>query len=236
MKCKFTLTIAIALCSLTYTQAQQALHYAALNQSIIKPEAQSNTPGFGVFMTMESMRYDDSKKDLAIQVTIEQPVCEGQKGVVALINPSGANWQYKVMSKKGDFIGEGAVGYNRRIGDLEPGNYFVQFTLPDGTSAIDEFKVKEAKGIQVALETHPENKYVSGASLSFTGLSNGANEFVWDFGDGSPLVYGNLSVSHTYATPGNYTVQFTANNFDCQETVQKEITISGPVAFDKSEY
>ncbi|MCB0820609.1 MAG: PKD domain-containing protein [Bacteroidetes bacterium] len=233
---KLYLTLAISTYFIASGTAQQAIHYAALNQSVIQAESAQSSDGFAVFMTMESMMYDENKKDLAVRVTIEQPVCTGQKGVLALVNPSGANWQYKVMDKKGNFIGEGAVGYNRRIGELAPGAYFVQFTLPDGTSAIDEFKVKEAKGIQVALEAHPENKYVSGGTLSFTGLSDGANEFAWDFGDGSPIVYGKPSVEHTYATPGSYTVKFTANNFDCQDTAEYELKISGPVAFDKSEY
>jgi hypothetical protein len=236
MKMKLYLTLTIGILIRVHLHAQQALHYAALSQSLIQNEASASVAGFGIFMTMESMLYDEEKKGLAVTVNIEQPVCEGQKGVLALVNPSGAKWQYKILDKKGAFIGEGAVGYNRRIGDLEPGNYFVHFTLPDGTSAIDEFKIKNAKGLQASLEAHPENKYVTGAELSFTGLSNGASEFAWDFGDGSPLVYGKLSVSHTYNIPGSYTVTFTANNFDCQESSHYEVKISGPVAFDKSEY
>jgi hypothetical protein len=236
MKMKIYLTLAIGILLRMNLNAQQALHYAALSQSLIHNEASASVAGFGIFMTMESMLYDEEKRELAVKVNIEQPVCDGQKGTIAFVNPSGAKWQYKILDKQGTFIGEGAVGYNRKIGELEPGSYFVHFTLPDGTSAIDEFKIKSAKGLQASLEVHPDNKYVSGGELSFTGLSNGANEFAWDFGDGSPMVYGKLSVSHTYHAPGSYLVTFTANNWDCQESFQYEVKISGPVAFDKSEY
>lgn len=235
MKKKFYLSTFLFVLLATGLNAQLAMHYAALNQSVISPDSKS-TKGFGTFRTMESLSFDEDKKGLAVKVAIEQPVCEGQKGVLALINPSGAEWQYNVMDKQGRLIGQGQVGYNRRIGELEPGAYFVQFTMPDGTSALDEFKIREADGMKVSIEPHPNNKYNVGTELTFTGISDGANEFVWDFGDGTPLVYGTTSVKHVYATPGNYSVKFTANNWDCQKSNVHELSITGPVAFEEGEY
>lgn len=216
-------------------KAQGPLHYAALHQSVILDAGKSG-PSFGTFRTMESLSYDSEKSTLEVSVKIEQPLCEGQTGTIALVNPSGADWTYKVIDKKGSFVAEGAVGYNRRIGELNPGSYFLQFTLPDGTSALDEFSIKQPDGIQASIEKNPSNRYLSASELQFTGISNGASEFVWDFGDGSALVYGQTAVTHTYTKPGNYTISYTVNNFDCQEVAKTEISISGPVAFDKSEY
>ncbi|MEX1188451.1 MAG: PKD domain-containing protein [Bacteroidia bacterium] len=235
MKNKFYLSALLIGIISTSSEAQIAMHYAALNQSVIQRGGEKSE-GFGTFRTMESISFDEEKKALAVKVTVEQPVCDGQKGVLGLINPSGADWQYNVMDKQGKLIGKGEVGYNRRIGDLEPGAYFVQFTLPDGTSAMDEFKINQAEGIQVALEAHPDNKYSIGSEVSFIGKSEGASEFVWDFGDGSPLVYGSNNVKHSYSIPGKFEVKFTANNWDCQESESYTISISGPVAFEESEY
>ena len=185
---------------------------------------------------MESLSFDEKTASLAVTVKVIQPICSGQNGSLALVNASGANWTYKVMSKKGSFVGEGAVGYNRKVSELKPDVYLVQFTLPDGTSAIDEFTIRQPEGIKVSIEKNHANKYLPSNELGFVGMSSGANEFVWDFGDGSALVYGQASVKHKYSNPGKYQVKFTANNWDCQESATEEITITGPVAYDKSEY
>jgi hypothetical protein len=231
----YYLTVGFLLSGFSFLQAQQSIQYAALSQSVVKNEA-NYSQSFATFRTMESLAYEEKTASLAVTVKIIQPVCAGQKGSLALVNPSGANWSYKVMSKKGSFVGEGAVGYNRKVGELTPDIYLVQFTLPDGTSAIDEFTIRQPEGINVSIEKNHTNKYVASNELNFVGISSGANEFVWDFGDGSALEYGHTSATHKYLKPGTYLLKFTANNWDCQESTEQEITISGPVAIDKSEY
>jgi hypothetical protein len=231
----YAIALGIFISGICHLNAQQSIQYAALSQSVIKTETAS-VQNFGTFRTMESMAFDEEKSGLAVGVKIIQPICEGQPGSLSLTNPSGAQWTYKVMNKKGGFIGEGAVGYDRKIGELNPGVYFVHFTLPDGTSAIDEFTIHQPEGINVSIEKDHSNKYVSSGKLNFIGVSSGANEFVWDFGDGSPLVYGQASVSHVYHTPGKYTIKYTVNNWDCQKSASEQINITGPVAFEKSEY
>jgi PKD repeat protein len=231
----YYLTVGFLLNGFSFLHAQQSIQYAALSQSVVKNEA-NYAQNFGTFRTMESLAYEEKTASLAVTVKVIQPICSGQKGSLALVNPSGADWTYKVMSKKGSFVGEGAVGYNRKVGELNPDVYLVQFTLPDGTSAIDEFTIRQPEGIKVSIEKNHTNKYLASNELSFVGISSGANEFVWDFGDGSALQYGHASTTHKYSKPGTYHVKFTANNWDCQESAEEEITISGPVAFDKSEY
>lgn len=215
--------------------AQPALHFAALGQSVIE-DHENSQENFGVFRTMESMSFDEDRKSMAVKIDIEQPICEGQAGVLSLINPSGLDWTYKVLSKQGAFVAEGKVGYNRRIGELNPGSFFIQFTLPDGSSAMDEFRVKEAEGLSASLEPHPDNSYVCGNEVVFTGISAGASEFTWDMGDGSRPISGSSTVHHTYAKPGNYEVTFTVNNWDCQEAVKYNVSINGPIAFEEGEY
>lgn len=231
----YSVALGILLSGMCHVKAQQSMQYAALSQSVIHTE-ENYSQNFGTFRTMESLAFDEEKSSLAVGVKIIQPVCAGQPGSLALSNPSGAQWSYKIMNKKGGFIGEGAVGYDRKINELKPGVYFVQFTLPDGTSAMDEFTIRQPEGIQVSIEKDHQNKYVASGKLSFIGVSSGANEFVWDFGDNSPLVYGQASVSHVYHKPGKYTVKFTANNWDCQESASVTIEITGPVAFEKTDY
>jgi hypothetical protein len=72
-----------------FLNAQTGLHYAALGQSVIE-DKENHQENFGVFRTMESYSFDEERKSLAVKVSIEQPICDSQSGVLALINPSGA--------------------------------------------------------------------------------------------------------------------------------------------------
>ena len=49
-------------------------------------------------------------------------------------------------------------------------------------------------------------------TFTFTNLSNGANGYLWDFGDGSSSTF--PSPTHTYSEPGTYTVRLTASDPD----------------------
>lgn len=63
--------------------------------------------------------------------------------------------------------------------------------------------------------------------FSQTNQSSGANEFIWDFGDGSPTIRTgdvNAPIQHTYTTAGDYTVTLTATN-GCS-TVSSTATIT----------
>ncbi|RYF85623.1 MAG: PKD domain-containing protein, partial [Chitinophagaceae bacterium] len=56
------------------------------------------------------------------------------------------------------------------------------------------------------------------ATVNFTNQTPGSGSVVWDFGDGATSTQNNPS--HTYTTPGNYTVSLTATNVaGCSETI-----------------
>jgi hypothetical protein len=224
----------LSLIGLSLTHAQNSAKMAALNQSVVAIQG-SATASCGTFRTMESLKYTDGGDARVVQVKIEQPVCDKQQGILAMINPSGADWKYKVIKKDGDIICEGLVGYNRRVGSLETGNYLIQFTLPDGTSAVDEFTVRAPKGMNTKLELAQSNLYMSGNELRFSASGDSGLEYSWDFGDGSKPIYGVNEISHKYSKPGAYTVSLVASNFDCTSNISQQITITGPVVSEVSD-
>lgn len=77
----------------------------------------------------------------------------------------------------------------------------------------------------------------SGDIVSFS-LTNtgGVIDVVWDFGDGTPTVQGNLTPTHIYANAGNYNVSVIVTTIDEIVTLTKNVTIfetptvSSPVA------
>ncbi len=219
---------------LSQTQAQSSAKIAALNQSIVAIQGTSKA-SCGTFRTMESLKYTDGGDARVVQVKIEQPVCDKQQGILAMINPSGADWKYKVIKKEGDIVCEGLVGYNRRVGSLEKGNYLIQFTLPDGTSAVDEFTVRAPIGLNSKIELAQSNQYMSGNELLFSASGDNGLEYSWDFGDGSKPVYGVKEINHQYSKPGAYTITLVASNFDCTSNVSQQITITGPIVSEVSD-
>ncbi len=224
----------ISLISVQYSSAQYSPKLAALNQSVVAIQG-SKTASCGTFRTMESMKYTDGGDARVVQVKVEQPICDKQQGVLALLNPSGADWKYKVIRKEGTIVSEGLVGYNRRIGSLETGSYLIQFTLPDGTSAVDEFTVIKPNAMMSSIEMSNKNQYLSGNELSFTAISESGAEYIWDFGDGTQPIYGEKQVNHKYSKPGIYSIVLTANNFDCTSIVTKQVIVTGPIAQGDSE-
>jgi hypothetical protein len=216
------------------TFAQSNIKYQALNQSVVSIQNSSNSP-FGTFRTMEMLQYSEGFENKVIQIKIEQPLCDQQLGVLAMVNPSGADWKYKILRKEGDLISEGKVGYDRRIGSLKAGNYFINFTLPDGTSTMDEFTVRSPKGVQVEVALAKTNQYTTGKDIKIKASSDFATEYVWNFGDGSQAEIGAESATHSYAKPGSYTLTVEATNFDCSSTMVKQIEITGPTASTQSE-
>ena len=214
--------------------AQSSIKFQALNQSVVSTQ-QSGNSSFGTFRTMESLQYTEGGDNRANQIKIEQPLCDLQLGVLAMVNPSGADWKYKILRKEGDLISEGKVGYDRRIGSLKAGNYLINFTLPDGTSTIDEFVVRSPKGVEIELALAKTNQYTIGKDIKIKASSDFATEYVWHFGDDSKPEIGDETATHSYAKPGIYTVTVEATNFDCSSTLVKQIKITGPTASTQTE-
>ncbi len=92
----------------------------------------------------------------------------------------------------------------------------------------------------VTVNTAPTASFTSnslGGQVAFTNTSSNADEFKWDFGDGSPTSSEENPV-HTYTADGTYTVTLTTSN-ECGETVTTStvvVSVSGaPVAFFTAE-
>lgn len=205
----------------------------ALVASSIKQESGAD-PNFAVFRTMESVRHGMLPGYRGVQVRVEQPICEGQSGSIALVNESGEAWKYKIIDRNGPLIQEGDVGYNRKVGKLNTGAYLIQFTLANGTSVIDEFNIRRGKGLQASISIDAPVAF-SDQKIKISGESQGATEFTWDFGDGITS-YGDNTVEHAYQTPGTYTITMVANNFDCKAEATTNLTVAGqPAAVEKGE-
>lgn len=63
-------------------------------------------------------------------------------------------------------------------------------------------------------------------SANFTNSTQGANAFLWDFGDGNTS--SQISPTHTYANPGTYTVCLISSNNCGNDTLCQALTVTCP--------
>lgn len=67
-------------------------------------------------------------------------------------------------------------------------------------------------------------------SVDFSNFSSDADSYIWDFGDGNTQPTNSLNgVSHTYTTPGVYTVTLTASNGICYDVWTIEVEVIPPM-------
>ena len=106
------------------------------------------------------------------------------------------------------------------------GTYTVRFTSKDGCVKDASNTIRLDVLLKPVLAFSINSRCIAtpvNFSNSSTFASSGGISWLWDFGDGSSS--NNLTATHTYAVPGNFTVVLTANNASCPNlTTQKAIT------------
>jgi len=83
-----------------------------------------------------------------------------------------------------------------------------------------------SKKLPVADFGFSPNGGYSPCTVQFTSKSTLANDFIWDFGDGSTSIAENPS--HVFSQPGTYTITLKVKNSDGQNQKSSQITIKKP--------
>lgn len=101
----------------------------------------------------------------------------------------------------------------------QPGNFDVELRL---FSAFGEQLAQSANRVTVYARPVPAFSYTAdGLTLTFSNQSALANNFVWNFGDGSSS--NEASPVHTFPAPGLYQVTLNATNPNCSRSVTQSI-------------
>lgn len=225
---------------LTLTSLLAAISISVYGQTAnakVRALIESSTPGndqgkniSGTYQSMEEIRYGSVPGLKGVQLRLEQPVCAGQSGSLWLVNETGEPWNYKVIDRKGPLVTEGATGYNRRIGNLAPGNYIIQFIHAKGLSVLDNFTVIEGKEIEIDVTAAPVLAEQNANIVKFHVTSYTGMDYEWDFGDGQ-FTFNENEVEHAFQAPGTYTVKCAVGNFDCRTEKKLDVIIHGPATF-----
>jgi PKD repeat protein len=98
------------------------------------------------------------------------------------------------------------------------------YSVPDtGFRATTPFPTPTPSGGLTAAFTFLPNAPIAGRQVQFTDTSTGATSWQWTFGDGQGSTAQNPS--HTYATPGAYTVTLRVSNAVGSSQTSKSITV-----------
>jgi PKD repeat protein len=143
-------------------------------------------------------------------------------------------------------FGDGTTAYRRDGGDTiehiyeNPGTYAVSLT---GTGSLGSSTKSKTGYIYVGntsaplqAEFRPSNFNARNGpvplTLTFTDMSTGSiSTRLWDFGDGTTST--STSPSHTYSTPGIYTVKLTVTDAKGNTSTETKENIIRPVVFEK---
>lgn len=80
-------------------------------------------------------------------------------------------------------------------------------------------------GLTAAFATNTDTVILSGlANVELTNNSQNATQYLWDFGDGTPLDP-TVDPIHPYIDPGTYTITLTAINYNCTTSTSQSITV-----------
>lgn len=149
-------------------------------------------------------------------------------GKILLLNPNNDAVQVDVRNSEGvqvaslpAFTGEALVN------NLSAGNYALTFNYGGGNSVESNIAVPSAGSVQsVSVVASSSEVSIADAIIEFQGSANGASQYIWNFGDGSEEVTGDMNPVHAYMAPGTYTVTFTALNANgCGATTTATIRV-----------
>jgi hypothetical protein len=147
--------------------------------------------------------------------------------IVFMIRSIEPQWNAEVLLNSIPLTSFSCSGSDTLLTGLSAGNYTVIYNI-DGFIN-DTCLITISSPAQIIADALPASfSTQAGEALMFTNLSTGATHYLWNFGDGN-LDTTSASPSHTFTSPGNYTVTLTAYNASsCSETFTMVITVNPP--------
>jgi hypothetical protein len=146
-------------------------------------------------------------------------------GSIAIEQAGTAAWQYAISNAQGTTISTGTVNSNSpAMVQVPQGAYTLSLTDNSGYNVTKNVLVSGTSPITASMTASASSAEVQEA-LQFNNTTANAASTSWSFGDGTQS--SDANATHTYNTPGVYTVTLTVTNTDgCQSTASQVITVS----------
>jgi PKD repeat protein len=160
-----------------------------------------------------------------VQIAMQNSSCD-EKGVISVIQPGTANWNYIITNANNVTVATGVLNQSSPVNvSADAGTYTIQLVDNNNYTVT---KVIQVSGAPVAIASFnaPANASAQ-TTVSFTSTSQNAVQFTWYFSDGG-IVSGVSDATYTFNAPGTYTVMLEITNAaGCTSSITKTIIITG---------
>lgn len=160
----------------------------------------------------------DNAAPTITSISITQPVCEGDSGIVTIHTSGGA------LPLEYSLDGGATWQNDSSFSSLAPGNYTFTVNSANNCSVDSTITINAPAPLSASFTASPPNG-VDPLDVLFTNTSVGATSYEWWFGDGD-----STSVSdpnHIYSPKGQYIVTLVASNGLCTDTATMLIDVYG---------
>ncbi|TVR80243.1 MAG: T9SS C-terminal target domain-containing protein [Chitinophagaceae bacterium] len=157
-----------------------------------------------------------------ISLETEKAGCAGENGRIILTDLSG-NWEFSLKDEDANPIASGDIdGLVSKA--IASGNYVIEFIHESGYTTSETIVIGEKAQVHSVFTLSSDEIY-TGEEVYFNNASTGANQYIWDMGDGNQLFEEN-DFTYGYAAPGYYEISLIAKNADCVSESYQQLKVS----------
>lgn len=151
--------------------------------------------------------------------------CNGMNdGLININNPGNSDWVAEIINVNQSIVASSLLNTDSIcFQNLLPGDYSVSV---NSKGIIDEFyfTIYPAPSLIANFNMNTDTIFLSkGGDVDLTNISQNAQSYSWEFGDGGSSTNNNLT--YTYSTVGNFDITLLALNSDCTSDTTKQITV-----------
>ena len=154
-----------------------------------------------------------------------------QDGALLISDKGNKDWNYQLKDPDGNIISSGnQIADSVYITNLSAGDYTL--ICSSFYTSTDTLQLQISSPDEVIADASADNSTVylsQGDFVQFFNNSSGANEYLWDFGDGNTST--DIQPMHTYNQEGTYPVTLQAYNGNCNDITTLLIDVIDDVTF-----
>lgn len=177
--------------------------------------------------TMPRFMLNITLDPLQVNSQVQQPSCVmPNSGAITAVGANSGPWNYYWKDASGSVV---KTSLNKTTADtlrgLSGGNYSLQVNTVGMCDENDSPFTMDLMVMPTAQFTCADSIYMMSGPLSPANTSANASAYIWDFGDGSPVVTGQ-SPSYNYSAPGVYTVSLvSSSSTGCSDTARHTVWV-----------